>query len=225
MAFAVRETEIANPATGSGKARKKMAARHLSAKQIKAGFGGKRRQSALKSKRHARRTPPAKKRNAAKKVRASTRPKPQRKRNLGEVVSILIPGMAGNPARKGRKTMAAKKKHAKRATAQRNAGSRRKKTYVTKRRHSSRSNPGKVQEYLKAGVSVVGGAVLSKVGTQLVLGAKKTGVMGYGGNLAATGLLGWAAHIIFKDKLVSQMVIAGGNAQVIVRAIGEQTPY
>lgn len=228
MAYAVRETEIANPARARGKARKNMAARHLSAKQIKAGFGGKRRQSALKSKRHAARSVPAKKRNVAKKAhRASNRPKPtKKKRNLGELVSILIPGAVGNPAKKrGHKTMAATKKHKKRASAQRNAGSRRHKKMNVSRRHSRRSNPGRVQEYLKAGVSVVGGAVLSKIGTQVVLGAKNTGFMGYGGNLVATGILGWAAHAMFKDKLVSQMVIAGGIAQVIVRAIGEQTPY
>ena len=122
--------------------------------------------------------------------------------------------------------MAAKKRKTKRASAQRNAGTRRtKKMYVAKRRRSGRSNPGRVAEYLKAGVAVVGGAVGSKVATQVVLGSKNTGLMGYGGNLVATGLLGWAAHAFFKDKLVSQMVIAGGIAQVIVRAIGEQTPY
>ena len=77
----------------------------------------------------------------------------------------------------------------------------------------------------RRGSMAPGGAVGSKVATQVVLGSKNIGLMGYGGNLVATGLLGWAAHAFFKDKLVSQMVIAGGIAQVIVRAIGEQTPY
>ena len=112
MAFAVRETAIANPASGRARGkRKNMAKRRLSAKQIKAGFGGKRRRTALKTKRHAARTRPvATKRSNPRKVRrAAPRRRPAQKRNLGEVVSILLPGMAGNPARrKGKKTMAAR---------------------------------------------------------------------------------------------------------------------
>ena len=120
---------------------------------------------------------------------------------------------------------ATKRRSKKRATGQRNAGSRRKTFMKITRRHGRRSNPGRVTEYIKAGAAVVGGAVGSKVATQLALGAKNTSWMGYIGNLVATGLLGWGAHVAFKDKLVSQMVIAGGIAQVIVRVIGDQTPY
>jgi hypothetical protein len=124
--------------------------------------------------------------------------------------------------------MAASKRKTKRASAQRNAGTRRrtnKKMYFAKRRHSRRTNPGRVVEYVKAGAAVVGGAVGSKLATQAILGASNTSWMGYGGNLVATGLLGWGAHVAFKDKLISQMVIAGGIAQVIVRMIGDYTPY
>ena len=231
MAFAVRETQIANPASrGSGKKRvKKMAAkRRLSAKQIKAGFGGKRRKAAAKqTRRHAARTRPVKRRNAAPKVRrAAPRRQPARKRNLGEIVSILLPGVAGNPARrKGQKTMAARKRKTKRASAQRNAGSRRMKTMHVTRRHSRRGNPGQVTGYLKAGAAVIGGAVGSKILTQVVLGTKNTSWMGYIGNAVATAVLGAVSHAVLKDKAVSQMVIAGGVAQIFVRVIGDQTPY
>lgn len=233
MAFAVRETAIANPASrGSGKKRvKKVAAkRRLSAKQIKAGFGGKRRKTAAKHpRRHAARTRPAKRRmNAAPKVRrASPRRKPARKRNLGEIVSILLPGVAGNPAkRKGRKTMAATKRRKKRATGQRNAGSRRR-TMKVVRHHRRRSNPGmgKTGEFIKLGASVVGGAVGSKYITQLVLNTKNTSWMGYLGNLIATAVLGYGASQFFRDKIVAQGIVGGGIAQVIVRVIGDQTPY
>jgi hypothetical protein len=227
MAFAVRETQIANPGRVARKKRKNMAKRHLSAKQIRAGFGGKRRRTALKAKRHNPRSAP-KRKTARKTNRAATRRKPARKRNMGEVVSILLPGMAGNPAkRKGNKTMAASKRKTKRASAQRNAGTRRSTTKkIAKRRHSRR-NPGggQVVEYVKAGAAVVGGAVGSKLATQAVLGASNTSWMGYGGNLVATGLLGWGSHLAFKNKLITQMVIAGGIAQVIVRMIGDFTPY
>ena len=222
MAFAVRETTVANPASrASGKRkREKMARRKLSAKQIRAGFGGKRRRAALKTKRHKA----APKRTARTIRRASTRRTPARKRNMGELVSILLPGMAGNPAEKRGKTMAAKKRKTKRASAQRNAGTRRTKVMKVARRQGRRSNPA-VVSYIKAGAAVVGGAVGSKMATQVVLGASNTSWMGYLGNLVATGLLGWGAHVAFKDKLISQMVIAGGIAQVIVRVIGDQTPY
>jgi hypothetical protein len=233
MAFAERETAIANPASrGSGKRRKVAAKRRLSAKQIKAGFGGKRRKTAAKqTRRHAARTRPAKRRmNAAPKVRrASPRRKPARKRNLGEIVSILLPGMAGNPAkRKGTKTMAAKKRKTKRATAQRNAGTRRRRSIPkVVRHHRRRSNPGmgRATEFVKLGASVVGGAVGSKVATQLILGAKNTSWLGYLGNLVATALLGYGANLMFKDKIIAQGVVGGGIAQVIVRVIGDQTPY
>lgn len=230
MAFAVRETRVANPATGRARGkRKNMAKRRLSAKQIKAGFGGKRRRAALKTKRHAARTRPvATKRSNPRKVRrAAPRRRPAQKRNLGEVVSILLPGMAGNPARrKGHKTMAATKRRKKRATGQRNAGTRRIRTMkVARRRGGRRSNPGQVMEYAKLGVAIVGGAVGSKMATQLVLSASNTGWMGYLGNLVATLALGWGASKAFKDRMISQGLVGGGIAQLAVRIISDQTPY
>ena len=229
MAFAVRETRVANPATGRARGkRKNMAKRRLSAKQIKAGFGGKRRRTALKTKRHAARTRPvATKRSNPRKVRrAAPRRRPAQKRNLGEVVSILLPGMAGNPARrKGHKTMAATKRRKRRATGQRNAGTRRIRTMKVARRHGRRSNPGQVMEYAKLGVAIVGGAVGSKMATQLVLSSSNTGWMGYLGNLVATLALGWGASKAFKDRMISQGVVGGGIAQLAVRIISDQTPY
>jgi hypothetical protein len=230
MAFAVRETTIANPATGRSRGKRKtnMAKRRLSAKQIKAGFGGKRRRAALKTKRHAARTRPVKSRSNPRKVRrAAPRPRPAKKRNLGEVVSILLPGMVGNSAkRKGHTTMAAAKRKKKRASAQRNAGTRRIRTMKVTRRHGRRrSNPGQVMEYAKLGVAIVGGAVGSKMATQLILSSSNTGWMGYLGNLVATLALGWGASKAFKDKMISQGVVGGGIAQLAVRIISDQTPY
>lgn len=125
--------------------------------------------------------------------------------------------------------MAAKKRHTKRrATAQRNAGSRRRKHSTPMvRHHRRRTNPGmgRAGEYVKMGASVVAGAAGSKYATQLILGAKNTSIMGYVGNIAATVLLSWGAHLAFKDRLITQAVAAGGIAQVIVRIIGDYTPY
>ena len=121
--------------------------------------------------------------------------------------------------------MAATKRRKKRATGQRNAGSRRKRSVSVVRHHRRQKNPGRTVEYVKLGASVVGGAVGSKLITQAVLGAKNTSWMGYLGNLVATGLLGWGANAAFKDKIIAQGVVGGGLAQVIVRMIGDLTPY
>jgi hypothetical protein len=223
MAFAVRETAVANPASRVSGKRTYMAQRRLSAKQIKAGFGGKRRM-ALETKRRVH-APGAK---AQKFRQASSRPKSAEQRNLGEVVSILLPGVAGNPARKRGTTMAAtKKSNKKRASAQQTAGTRRlKQTYKSKPRHQRRSNPApRVMEYVKLGVSVVGGAVGSKLATQAVLGASNSGWLGYLGNLVATAALGFGASKVFADKIIAQGVVGGGIAQVVVRMIGDLTPY
>jgi hypothetical protein len=79
--------------------------------------------------------------------------------------------------------------------------------------------------YVVSGAAVVGGAVGSKAATQLILGAKNTGATGYAGNAVATAGLGWLAHLVFRDKSISQMVIAGGIAQILVRFMTDQTPY
>ena len=121
--------------------------------------------------------------------------------------------------------MAATKRHRRRATAQRNAGTRRRRVVRAVRHHRRRGNPGQVKGYLVAGASVIAGAVLSKTATQMVLGSKNASWIGYGGNVVATGLLGALAHAMFRDKMISSMVIAGGVAQVLVRVIGDQTPY
>jgi hypothetical protein len=72
---------------------------------------------------------------------------------------------------------------------------------------------------------VIGGAVISKVATQFALGAKNTGIMGYAGNAVATAVLSFAAHKMFANKTIGQMVLAGGIAQIIVRMISDYTPY
>ena len=95
------------------------------------------------------------------------------------------------------------------------------------RRHSRRRNPGgvNVMDYLKLGASVVGGAVGSKMVTQAVMSASNTGITGYFGNLVATIALGWGAKMAFRDEKIAQGVIGGGLAQVIVRALTDNTPY
>jgi hypothetical protein len=145
---------------------------------------------------------------------------------MGEVVYVL----GANPAKR-RKSMA-KTKTVRHRAGKRNAGrrkntGRRRNPVMAARRHHRRRNPGgiDVMGYVKAGASVIAGAVGSKAVTQAVLATSNTGVMGYAGNAVATVALGWAAHAAFRDKLISQMVVAGGIAQIIVRIITDLTPY
>jgi hypothetical protein len=221
MAFAEVETIIAN----SG--RKRMA-RHLTAKQIK-HFGTKRQKAALKASRSRKRTAKRtnrghSKRRAKTSHRPRTKPSAPRRKNPMEIISLLP---SGNPAHKRRKAVAAthsrkrKRKSSASGHRRKNAGRRAKPRFSRHRR----GNPGKIGGWLTAGLSVIGGAVISKVATQFALGAKNTGFMGYGGNAVATAVLGFAAHKLFRDKLVGQMVVAGGIAQIIVRMISDYTPY
>ncbi len=205
-------------------------ARRMSAKQIK-HFGTKRQKAALKASRSRKRTAKRtnrghSKRRAKTSHRPRTKPAAPRRKNPMEIISLL--NSSGTPAHNRRKAVAAthsRKRKRKSASGHRrtNAGRRAKPHFS--RRHSRRSNPGKIGGWLTAGLSVIGGAVISKVATQFALGAKNTGVMGYGGNAVATAVLGFAAHKLFRDKLVGQMVVAGGIAQIIVRMISDYTPY
>lgn len=84
---------------------------------------------------------------------------------------------------------------------------------------------GQVGGLVKTGIAVVGGAVGSKLATQMVLGASNTGVFGYLGNAVATGLLSWGAGAFMRDKAISQGILLGGTVQIILRAISDFTPF
>jgi hypothetical protein len=60
---------------------------------------------------------------------------------------------------------------------------------------------------VKTSVSVIGGAVGSKIIPQMILGASNTGIMGYLGNAISGGLLAWGAKMFFKDRVISQGII------------------
>ena len=187
MALATREVIIANP--GGRKMAHKKKRRNLSAAQIKAGFGGKRRQSAAKHKRkssasHRPRTKP-RKANAPKKRRASPRKssaprkkhnRAPRKRNLGGIFALT-----GNPA-KGHRMAHTKKNKRRKSSAKSNAGYHRKRHNPGRRHNTRRRNPGgfgSPMEWLTGGVGAVIGGVGAPALTQLALGTSNTGAMGY----------------------------------------------
>lgn len=123
--------------------------------------------------------------------------------------------------------MAQTKRRRKNASHRRqsNAGRRRTRKNPGHRRRTMRRNPGNLGNMVKQGISVVGGAVGSKLATQLVLGSSNTGIMGYLGNAVATGLLAWGAKSFMRDQAVSQGIMLGGTVQIILRAISDFTPY
>jgi hypothetical protein len=240
MAYAVRETVVANPAR---KRKRKNVARRMSLKQ-KLHFGTKRQRAAAKTSLKAKRKKPVKAHRrrkinpAPRKRKAATRNHRRRTRrtNPGEIIAMTL----GNPARKKgkKKNMAAKKHrrrrknaapvhHRRRRRSNPAAGRRRAAPRRTTRRRSYRSNPGgfAVKDMLWLGTGSVAGASLSKLATQAVLGASNTGAMGYLGNVVATGILAFLGHKFIKNKSFSAGVVAGGIGQVITRAIGDNTSY
>ena len=225
MAIAHRRVSIANPAR-----------RKFSLKQIRAGFGGKRRQAAVKAKRSTHRAR-AQKRNTAHRRRTSPRPV---RRNLGEQVLLTL----GNPKRKPasrRQAMAKTRTH--RARSRSNDPGRQR-TNDPGRRHKrrrsyARHNPARRYQrrrhhnpmggswggQVAQALYIIAGAVGSKLGAQMVLGTKNTGFLGYGANLAAGGLLAWAAKGIMKNDAAAKGIFAGAVVQVVLRLITDYTPF
>ncbi len=228
MAIATRRVLIANPARR----------RKMSAKQIRY-FGTNRQKAALRANRGTHR-PRSHKRNTAHRKRTSPRAV---RRNLGEQVLLTL----GNPASK-RRTMAKARKH--RARSRSNDPGR-KRTNDPGRRRSRRraqSNPrrrniarqnravrhnrrrrnpmgGSWSAEVVQALYIIAGAIGSKLGAQMVLGTSNTGVMGYGANLAAGGILAWAAKGILKNDAAAKGIFAGAVVQVVLRLITDYTPF
>lgn len=233
MAWSEIETKIANPA------RKGTMAKKLSAKQIKY-FGTLRQKAALKAKRkasassHRPRTKPKKSNPASyhkkKKRAASNASKPRKKQKLtasnpkrknpGELIAFLT----GNPARKKGKAMAKTDKKKKKSAASSSAGRPHKKKMVKNR--AKRKNPsiGRPMDWVKGGVGVIAGGVGTRVIPQF-LGATNAGAMGYGLNAVTAIGLSFLAHMFTKDNVITAAVAAGGFAALILRVIGDNTPY
>lgn len=201
---------------------KPKARRHYTAKQIKAGFGGKRRQNAVKHKRksaasHKPRTKP----HAKKANKPATREhaKPARKRNVGGIFALT------NPA-KGHRHMATTKKNKKKnaSSAKRsNAGTYKKKQKNT--HHARRHNPGtygSASEWIVGGIGAVVGGVGAPALTQLAMGTSNTGPMGYFGNAVAVAVLAAASHFgMPRQKFLTLGIIFGGVGSIFRRIIGD----
>lgn len=201
--------------------------RKFTAKQIKAGFGGKRRKAAAKT-RHKPRTMPKATTNAPKRRKPAV-PKPVQHRrrttakrrttpNIGKIVSFSLPKefqvatTKRNTAR--RKSTASHR----RRPAKENTGH---------RRRGSQRNPsmGNITELATGAVFTVAGAVGTQQFTQMVLGSSNTGVMGYFGNLVTAFLLSWGVKAFMKNDRAATAVLAGGFVEIVLRIIADYTPF
>lgn len=218
MAIARRRVSIANPAR-----------RKMSAKQIRF-FGTKRQKAGLRAKRSAHR-PRAHKRNTVHRRRTSPRAV---RRNLGEQVLLTL----GNPASKRRQVAKHRTRKKKRSTAsvhhrRRSSQSNPRRRYSARRtnravRHNRRRrNPmgGSWGAEVTQALYIIAGAIGSKLGAQMVLGTSNTGFMGYGANLAAGGILAYAAKAILKNDAAAKGIFAGAVVQVVLRLITDYTPF
>lgn len=196
--------------------------RKLTPKQIKF-FGTRRQKAALAARRAAPKAKP----------RQTRRPAAEKK-NPGEILSLVL-----NPAKEGveRKMATTKKRTAtktRRPPMQRNAGAtthhkprhhKAPRKHNPGRRHRTRRNPPKVGNLFSNALWIIAGAVGSKLLTQAVLGAKNTGVMGYGANALVTGLLGVGVSKGLRNESAGNAVIAGGVVQIVLRALSDFTPF
>src|ERR1700722_4580135 len=179
-----------------------------------------------------------------------SRSKPRRK-NPGEIIGFTL----ANPARRKRGSkMAATKRRRRRRVAKSNPARRRRNTSVRRHRRRSnpagavvrhrrrsgrrRSNPayrirrrrnpggmGSLPGMLTTPVFVVGGALGSKLGAQLILGSNNTSWVGYAGNAAVGVGLWFLTEHVMKNKEASSGVIAGTVVEIILRIINDMTPF
>lgn len=224
MAYSVVETRVSNPA---GK-KENMARKKLSAKQIK--YFGTPQQKAAQKRNRSNAAKKHVKTHAVKKHGARTLPNGAHKKALHkkqanpgpEILSLVM----GNLGTKGKnKTMASKKYTKKAASKKTNAGYHKaKKKNMT---HHKKRNPaglGRPMDWVKGGVGVIGGGVGTRVFPQL-LGTTNTGGVGYMLNAGTAILLSWATHAFTKDAVLTASVAAGGFAALILRIVGDLTPY
>ena len=212
--------------------RRNPARRRLTAKQIAAGFGGKRRQSAQKASRKAHRrrsAPKAHRRRSAPRAAAvqpnrshrrrrahSNTRRHRTRRNVGKIISLTLPGES---------TMA--KTRSNRSRKRSSAHRRRRTTTNSHRRRSTRRNPsmGDMTALATNAVFTVAGAVGTRYLTQMVLGTSNTGPLGYIGNVIAAFALGAVAHMFPATRKAAPALVTGGIVALVIRLIGDYTPY
>lgn len=95
-----------------------------------------------------------------------------------------------------------------------------------RRRHNPSRSSGLMNSLVKGGY-VVAGAVGSRWLTQMglsLVGQANAGMIGYGGNVVSTLVLGWLAGK-FLGRGARPWVLAGGMAGIVLRFLQDQTSF
>ena len=128
--------------------------------------------------------------------------------------------------------MAATKRHRRKSSSH---GHRRRRRATTNpvaphRRRRARRNPGRsmasgVGSYFTNSLWLIGGGLGTRLGTEAVLGAGNTGILGYGANVLTAVILGWAVGKGMKNRSAGASVTLGGILATVLRIVQEKTPF
>ena len=91
-----------------------------------------------------------------------------------------------------------------------------------------RRNPaglGRPIDWIKGGVGVLGGVVVTRALPQAVASSYNTGWAGYAMNAATAIAAAWGTHVLTHDPVLVASVAAGGFASVIARMISDMTSF
>jgi hypothetical protein len=222
---------VANPTRSKRKYKAKKNPRKrvkLSAKQIRAGFGGKKRKAASRVC-----NPKMKQKRAKTKVRVIYRTKPaKRKKNPRKRAynpAVMTIGLL-NPERTTKKVSKTKaKKYARRRTRAKNPSTSHRRRYQMKtkpvRRHRQHKNP----DFLGSGMEAIG--ILVGVAVQKVVKGFVPSTLTAGNALMTTGvsfalalLIGKGADMVMKGKPIGKGVALGALASAASDAINAFVP-
>lgn len=142
--------------------------------------------------------------------------RPKRKRNMGGGELLIMTNPKKRSSRSSRRRRSRNRKHRNPSVRQ----VRRNHSFRRRRRNPSIGGFSS-SELLKLGLGAAGGAIGARYLTQLALGDKNTGPMGYGANIAAALALAWVAAK-YAGRDIAAGVAAGGISAVILRLWSEQ---
>lgn len=222
--------------------------KRLTDKQVQY-FGTPRQKAALKRRRKTARTA----KSSAVTQRRTARRRASPRRANPEIITFGLAGNPAKTTQKRRSTtMARTRKRARRRVRRVRRSSRRAnpKTvvrYRTRRRRNLIANPRRVRRYRRRNARrrggrrrnpalgrvgglftqalwLIGGAVGARGVTQLALGGKNTGILGYAGNLVTALLLGWGVGKFARSPVAGTAVTLGGMVGLTMRLIQDLTP-
>jgi len=129
---------------------------------------------------------------------------------------------------KRKSNSAAKKTAARKVGHRKNSGARKSQAHrrrAARRHNTGRAGVGGIGALVTNAVFVIAGALGSKLLTQMVLGEKNTGAMGYAGNFAAGLGLWFLAGRVLKNASAAAGVASGTAVQIVLRLINDYTPF